>query len=289
MKRKWRILLTVAVVVALLLALLLARVGSVIRTAVNSVGPKVLGVPVTVEKVHVNVLRGVVRLKQLVIGNPEGFTTPHLFELEGLHVDLSMRALLRGQTHVTLISVEGPHVWYERRLTDSNIGKLQEILAARKPAGEEKPVERKKKEGGGVVIDRVVVKGGRIGLKLGVGGELPLPAIELKDIGKNEPDGVSLADAVQRIVTAILRSVTSVIAGAGELAVDGVKALGAGALEGGKLVGSGVTEGGKLVGQGVGAVGDQAGKAVKSVGGALKSVGGLLGGGKQDDGGKKEE
>jgi hypothetical protein len=200
-----------------------------------------------------------------------------------------MRALLRGQTHVTLISVEGPHVWYERKLTESNIGKLQEILEAQQGATEEKPAEKTEKKKGSVVIDRVVVRGGRIGVKLGVGGELPLPSIELKDIGKDDPDGVSLAEAVQRIVTAILRSVTGVIAGAGELAVDGVKALGTGALEGGKLIGGGVVEGGKLIGQGVGAAGDQAAKAAKAVGGALKSVGGLLGGGdKRDDGAKQE-
>ncbi len=284
MKRKWRILLTVGAVVVLLLVLLVASLGSVIRTAVNAAGPKMLGVPVSVEDIDVNPLRGVVRLKQLAIGNPEGFSTPHLFELEGLRVDLSMRELLRGKKRVTLVSVEGPHVWYERKLTESNIGKLLEILAAKQPPAEKKPEEEKdKKEGAGVVIDRVVVKDGRIGLKFGVGGELPLPSIVLKDIGKDDPDGVSPVEAVQRIVTAILRSVTSVIADAGDLAVGGVKALGTGALEGGKLVGSGVTEGGKLVGEGVGAVGDQAGKAAKAVGGALKSVGGLLGGGDKEE------
>ncbi|MDD5706452.1 MAG: AsmA family protein [Kiritimatiellae bacterium] len=272
MKRIARFLLWVVIVVLVLAAILLARLGPIIRTAVNQAGPKLLGVPVSVEAIDVNALRGVVNLKQLKIGNPEGFTTPHLFELEGLYVDINMRELLGGKTHVREIVVSGPHVWYERKLTDSNIGKLQDILAANKPAEEEKPTEEKPSKGKkqGVIIDRVLVKEGRIGIKMGVGGELPLPSIELKDIGKDDPGGVSLAEAVQRIVGEILGSVTKVIAGAGDLAIGGVKALG-----------SGVKDGGKLVGESVGAAGEQAGKAVKSVGGALKKgVGGLLGGDK---------
>ncbi len=311
MKRAGKIVLVVLAVLVILVGILLLRLGPTVKTAVNGLGPAMLGVPVSVEDVNINPLSGKMRLTKLAIGNPEGFSTPHLFRLESLDVDLKMREIMGGKIGIQSIVINGPHVWYERKLRDSNVGKLLEMLEAQ--AAEPEPDEEKsEKEAKPVVIDRLLVKEGHIGLKVGIGGELPLPSIELKDIGKDDPDGLSPVEAVRRVMTAILGSITKVVAAAGDLALDGAKAVGKGVVEGGKLVGDGLGAGGKLVGDGLGAggklvgdglgaggklvgegaeaVGEQAGKAVKAVGGALKGVGGLLGGGgKSEDAEVRDE
>jgi hypothetical protein len=277
-KRVLRTIVVILIVFLALAAVLAAFLGPIVRTAVNAAGPRVLGVPVSVAGVRVNPLTGKAALRRLVVGNPPGFSTPFLFALEELRVDVEMRELLGGRVHIREVVVEGPCVWYERKLKESNVGRLQELLSGgkEKEKAQTRPGKKTSGGGGGVVIDRVLVKEGRIGLKVGIGGELPLPAIELKDLGKSDPEGLTAAQAVQRIVGAILDAAGSVIAGAGDLAVKGAKAIG-----------SGVAEGGRLVGEGAEAAGKQAVKAAKAagdaLGGALKGVGGLLRGGKEED------
>ncbi len=55
--------------------------GHMIKTAVNHGGPALLGVPVKLEHAAFSPLAGKMRLRNLHIGNPEGFNTPALFEL----------------------------------------------------------------------------------------------------------------------------------------------------------------------------------------------------------------
>ena len=285
LKRVLRVVLLLVAVLVILVIVLMATLGPVVRTAVNSTGPKALGVPVSVEHVAIRPLRGIILLRNLTVGNPPGFSSPHLFKLAELRVDIATGSLLTDRIHVREVLVKGPEVWYERKLTTSNIGALEEILGAGKEAGAQ-PAEPEEgssdteasKPAKRVVIDRLRVQEGSVGLKVGVGGRLPMPAIELKDIGKDDPDGITFVEATQRVLTAVFQSIASVISAGGDLAIGGAKAVGSGVVEGGALIGKGVGVAGEAVGSAGQAVGSTVDSAGQAIGGTVESAGQAIGG-----------
>ena len=282
--------ITFAVLLVLLIILVVTAkfwLGATIKTAVNNLGPKYLGVPVEVESVSVSIIDGKVRLNTLTIGNPEGFeSTPYLFRLDGFSIDLSVKELLQGKTHIYDLIIDGPHVWYHKTLTSSNVSRLLEILEEKYPSGDNNGAEEKKEdenqkeeakvEDGGdaqpVVIDHLLVKKGTIGLKMGIGGEVPLLEIELKDVGK---DGAMMPwQIVKLLASSIVKGVLSAVANVGGAAIEAVGDVGGAAVDAGKAAVGAVGDAGKAA---VGAVGDAGKAAAGAVGSVAKGIGSLFG------------
>ena len=318
MKRVFKVVLGLFVVVLIAIVLILNSFGGkVIRQTVNTVGPAALGVPVTLEEAHFQLLRGHIRLKGLKVGNPDGFKTDSLFDLGELTVNINTRSLLSGLVHIREIAILDPKITYERGLTSSNLGDLMASLESEE-APAEAPVEEKKAEpepeeagGAKVVIDEISIKGAQLKVSLtvaqGFSAPLPLPPIILRDIGKDSA-GVSFMEVIRMVLRAILGSVTGVLSGSVELLGDGAKAVGQGAVavggaavDGAVAVGGAAVDGAKAVGQGAAVVGGAAvdgavavggaavggvkavGKGVGAVGGAVVGgIGGLFGGGDKD-------
>ena len=253
-----RILGIILAVIILLVVSAKLWLGATIKSAVNGLGPKVLGVPVEVASVSVDLLGGKVRMDTLTIGNPEGFeSTPYLFKLDGLSIDLAVGDILRGNTHIYDITVDGPHVWYHQRIPSSNVSKLLDILEEKYPSDGKKKDDKddSDKEAKPVVIDHLLIKEGTVGIKMGIGGEVPLLKIELNDIGK---DGAMMpVQVVKLLVTSIVKGVLSAVANLGGSAVDAV---------------------GNVGGAAVDAVGTAGKAAVGAVGSVAKGIGSLFGG-----------
>ncbi len=257
-----KILRGVGIFVAVLIVLIISAkfwLGATIKSAVNGLGPKVLGVPVEVESASVDIIGGKVRMGTLTIGNPEGFeSTPYLFKLDGLSIDLAVGDILRGNTHIYDITIDGPHVWYHQKIPSSNVSKLLDILEEKYPSDDKKKDEKKDdsdKEAKPVVIDHLLVKEGTVGIRMGIGGEVPLLKIELNDIGK---DGAMMpVQVVKLLVTSIVKGVLSAVANVGGAAVDAVGDAGKAA---------------------VGAVGSAGKAAASAVGSVAKGIGSLFGG-----------
>lgn len=231
--RLWRIAkwTGVALVTLLVLAWLsLVVFGShVIKSAINGVGPTVLGVPVSVKDVTFKPLRGLVRLQGLHVGNPKGFKTSALFDLKEVRVELEPVTLFRGPLHIKSIHVKEPVITYELALGRSNIGALLESLGGKDADKGKKPVSAGGK--GKVIVDELVIEGARVKLSAtilqGVAAPIPLPRITLRDIGK-EKGGASWFDATKSVLTAVGSAVGSAVVGIGGAVVDGVKAIGHG-------------------------------------------------------------
>ena len=296
MKKAFKVALTLFLVVLVAIVLILNFFGGrVIRHTVNVAGPLALGVPVTLEEADFRLLRGFVKLNGLKVGNPEGYKTDSLFEVDELLVDLDTRSLLGGVVHIRKIAIDGPRITYERGLTASNLSDLLEGLekgekTEEKPA--DKPEEKKvapAEEGGGVkvIIDEIDITGARLKVSLtvaqGLSAPIPLPPINLVDIGK-ETGGAGVMEIITRIIRAILGTVTNVITGSAKLlgdgavavggaAVDGVAAVGGAAVDGAAAVGGAAVDGAKAVGKGAAVVGGAAVDGVAAVGGA--AVGGV--------------
>lgn len=253
-------------VLVVVLSLVLWRIGSIIESSINTAIPIVLGVPASVESVDVSVLRGKVDIKDLEIGNPEGYDSPYMFHMDLLKLDIAMRDLFKKQVHINKIHIIGPHVWYHQKLTSNNISDFLKQL----PGGDKEDKPKKDKKGKDsepitVVIDHFLLDEGTLGVKAGVGLEMPLAKVELFDLGK---DGAFIPlQAVRILVSAVLDSIVHAVGSIGGAALDATGAVGDAAVKGVSVVGDAAVKGASAVG----------GAAVKGAGAVVKGIGSLFG------------
>lgn len=257
MKILKRIVLGLVLVLVVLLLAVNFFGGRIIRTGVNSAGPALLKVPVSLDGADLKLLRGTLALKGLAVGNPEGFKSPHLLTLGDLQVELEPRSLASGTIVIDKVYLNAPEITFEKSLTGSNISALLDKLGGEKKEGGETPKKEEPaaESAGGkkVVINDFIIENGKVHLALsalgGHGATLPLPTLHLKDIGK-EKGGASWPEVIGRVFTEIAHAVTGVVTGAGELVGEGAKAVGDTAVKGVSAAGEAVGDAGKALGQG---------------------------------------
>jgi len=265
--------------------------GPVIKNAVNKTAPIALGVPVSIGDVQLYPVRGIVKFTDLAIGNPEGFKTDNLFTMKELYFHFKVSSLFTQKIIVHEISVVGPEITYEATMSGSNVGALQKKLEGAEEKKSEEKAEASKsaeeKPGKKIIIEKFVLNEGRINLSvpgmMGTAMPIPLPSIEMKDIGKeNNQDGASRKEVRKTIFDAIFSSVISVATSSGKLVGEGAKKIGEGAA---LISGAAVDAVGDVGGAAVGA-----GKAVgKGVAGAVGSVVGIFGGSEEKEEAEKKE
>jgi len=293
---KWvrRILLVVVILVIAVIVAVSFYLGPIIKGAVEKVGPEIAKVPMELERARVSPLRGTAKLQGLVIGNPEGFKTPHSVKLAAFSMNMSIPSVFTDKILIREILIDGPDIVYEMSLSGSNIAKIQENAAGGKEAEprEEEPAEEKADEGGKKVqIDNLIIKNGKIrvssGVMLGKAVVIPLPTIHLKDIGK-EKEGASAAEVFSEVFGAVANGVVGAVTASGKLIGDGAKALGAAGMKGAEMgadaLGKGAEATAELAGKGAGAAvegvkatGDVAAKGAGAAVDGAKATGKLVG------------
>jgi len=280
MKKTGKIIAGVLIVLIVVTILIMNFfLNGIVKTAVETGGPKLMGVSTTLEDVDLRVLRGKFRLSNLIVGNPEGFKSDHMFKLGSLTVDIDNTSLFRDTIIIREIVIDAPNITYEIGLTGSNIGKLMDSM---QPDSGEQPNEEPPKEEEAdakpakkVIIESLVIKNGKVNIAAkmlgGHGAAIPLPTIHLTDIGKEEEEGASPATVVANVLHAVATAVIGTVSKSGQLVGDGTKAAAEATLKGVDIVGD-------LAGKGIGASVDAAGKAGSAVGkGASKVAEGITG------------
>jgi hypothetical protein len=267
-----------------------------------------MGVPIKVGSVHINPLGGLVQIKGVVVGNPEGFKTPSAIELDHLRVEIDVASLLSSTILVKEILIEGPRISYEVTPNGTNIGAIQKNVEKATagdgkeapPATTETPKESAKTDeeqpGKKVVIGLFSMKDGQVRASVSgpiqAGSTLPLPTIELRDIGKDK-GGTSLGAALKEIFGAFTKALGGAVGNLTQGAADVAKQL-TGVISGGLgSAAQGVGQAGEQAKESAGAAAEQvqqqaqqaqeaAKDMVKKTGEqakeALKGLGGLLGG-----------
>lgn len=132
----------VFVAIALIAAIVLsssATVGTIVKRAIESVDRTFIGVDITVGKAMLCLWRGHVRLRDIVVSNPDSrgqaFTSPYLAKVETVLLDIKMGALIcRQQFIIEKLVVNGVDVIFEKEpgsslvLGNSNINEVYEFV-----------------------------------------------------------------------------------------------------------------------------------------------------------------
>ena len=289
MKKALKIIVSLLVILVAIFFTLELFLDKAVLKGFNAGAPSLLGVDASLEDASISLIRGTATLKGLHIGNPEGYKTGGLLDLGSLHVKLNTASLFTDTIVVKEILVQGLELTYEKGLLNNNLNALIELLEggedddsaddAQKDEEKEKAKTDDDDSGKKVIIEKLSISGSKMNFSItGAaaitgGGSLPipLPPITLTDLGK-EKEGVTLVEAVQRVLGAIAGAVGTAITGSAELigktfgAVgDGLLTVGEGAVDASKAVGGAAVDAGK-------AVGGAAAGAGKAVGGAAAGV-----------------
>lgn len=265
MKGKKAVLIYIAVVIVVILAagyIIFDKMGEAwIKGATEKAASGILGVPLTIKDLDLEMLRGKVLIYGLVIQNPPRYANKTLLEAGEITMHLDTLSLLSDTMRIQLIKVDSATLTIEQKGRTNN---LKEILG-NIPKGEAGAESKGKK----LEVKRLEVTNTNVRVKL-----LPVPgkrdtiSLKLSPIvmenlgGPNFRMGMVTSKVVTAMATGVARQ------GAGLLPTDMIKGIGSSAAKISKsAAGSGA-------------------KALKGAGSAGK---GIIKGFKGGSGGKKGE
>jgi hypothetical protein len=222
--------------------------GSIVKTGMETVGPKIIQVSIKVDSVGLSALTGSAKIKGLVIGNPEGYKTPQAISVGLATVGVNPFSVFSDKIVVRSARVEATEITFEgnpfgknnlRRIMDN----IDAIAKSSGPAATNAPAQAAgNKSARKIEVDDFLITGAKVHVSLtGMGGKemtLPLPDIHLTDLGKGS-GGLTATDLTRRVLgaitTATLKTVASAVTGIGKGAENAGKDVG-------KAVGGGVNK-----------------------------------------------
>jgi uncharacterized protein involved in outer membrane biogenesis len=227
-----KLLLRIALVLVILVVLAIVAVGlsldSAIKKGVETLGPQMTKVDIQLAGVNLSLFSGSGSIKGLVIGNPEGYKTPHAISVGSTSVSVSPGSLLSDKIVIKSIRIEAPEITLEVGPGGSNLQKIQANLESTLGAGgnASPPATGERKPAKKLQVDEVVISGGKVTLGAALLGgkvtEAALPEINLKDLGAG-PDGITAAELGKRLLSVVMDRAIKV--GGDELAKAGKDAL----------------------------------------------------------------
>lgn len=231
-KKSWkkRILKILAVVGIVIVALLIVR-DLLVKQAVEHAGSFIVGTQVKLKSFHSSLL-GKVHIKELTVANPEGYNHPFAFELGEVEVDLNVASLFTDKIEVRKIYVSGVNVDYELKLGRSNLGEIQKNLERFAPKDDDSPDsknenpdkddEKAQKQAVIRIFQTTNCSLSFSNSTLGTTLKMPLPGLNLTDLG----DGKPIGETVNDLFGLIMASVTKAVSGVGGVITDAASSAG---------------------------------------------------------------
>jgi hypothetical protein len=203
----------VLLVVALIgIFVLLGNLDKIVKGAIEGVGSELLGVPLTVTAVELDVRGGRGQITGLNIGNPPGYKSPQAFKMDLIRLGISYDSIGKQPLVISELNIQNPVV--ELELKDDGSTNLQQLMnnmqqngaKADQKAAEQQPdtgaVE--KGEPARIAIKKLVIAG--VTVKVQAIDEpvetVTLPDIVLNDVGRQT--GLTPAEIGQLIVGEII-------------------------------------------------------------------------------------
>jgi uncharacterized protein involved in outer membrane biogenesis len=224
-------LLALVVVAVIVVGLFL---GKIVRLGINDLGPKITQTTFTVDTVDVSLLTGSAKVKNLVIGNPQGYKAPNAISVGLAAVSVSSMSVLSDKIVVKSVRVESPEITFEGNpLGANNLKKIQDNVNAaaanfQSPLSTNQPPKTAApaKPGAKLEVDDFLITGTKVHISTGV--TLPLPDIHLTDLGKG-PEGITAADLTKQVLSEVISgTIKAVVSDAANIGKDAGKAVGAG-------------------------------------------------------------
>ncbi len=210
-----RLVLICISVVILAIVLVHLFVGRALKFGVETAGRRAMGVPVTVKKASLSVLRGNVSFRNLDIANPPGYTEPDLMSMDQVNVSANIASLLGDPAAIKRIDLDGVTIVIEQKDLTNN---LQQVLnnladgqANDKKADKDADKDADETEAKNLRIDVLEIRNVKVQVKLlplpgrALGARLNLAPIRMTRLGTDSK--LSMAKLLGKIMFAIAEGI----------------------------------------------------------------------------------
>lgn len=192
---------------------------SLVKKAVESVGPTITKTDVRLASANLSPFSGSGNLRGFVIGNPEGFKGAFALKLGSIAVSIDKATMLKDPIVVNSVVIRSPELMLVGTLSGTNLQKLTKNIQS---YGGSSNKQEQKPSGNGskkFVVKEVVISGAKLHLAASaldqkVTQTISLPDIRLQNIG-TAGKGVSARDVAVQIINPLLN----------EAMKQGIKAL----------------------------------------------------------------
>jgi len=198
--------------------------GPIVKTGMETIGPKITQVSVKVDAVNLSLLTGSAEIKNLTVGNPEGYKAPQAIHIGSAAVGINPLSVFSDKIVIRSVRVEGPEITFEGNpFSGNNLNTiLKNVNAASKsggPATTNAAAKTAQKPPKKLEVDEVLITGAKVNFN---GATLPLPDIHLTNLGKGS-DGITPADLTRRVLDAITTATVKAVVGAASNVGKGVE------------------------------------------------------------------
>lgn len=197
------VLFTLVVLILAVPIVVMSRASTLIRSAVESYGPDLIGVSVSLGNVTFSLIDGEAGLERLVVGNPPGFKSDYAFSLKQMQIKLDPLSLFSDRIEIEELLIDQPDLIWEIRKGGSNFQALQKNLPV---SGADDDSESELL----VMIDHVYLNGTRVaveGLPINRDTSMTLPDLHIEDIGRDQ-GGVTFGTAMDEIFRVLMPVIT---------------------------------------------------------------------------------
>lgn len=210
-----KLLIAILIIVALGaggLYYLSSNANGLIRNAVVEYVPPMIGADVDLDSVELDAGNGTASLKNLIIHNPEGFSSEHVFKIDSMLVkmDPTIENLMSDVIRIREVRLDAPDMIYEIGRNGNNVSRIQEnVTKYVAELGLESSEESTKK----FIVDNVYINGTKVKISSdllgGRGAGVTLPDLHIADIGKRE-NGAIASDVLKQVFGVVNTSVSKV-------------------------------------------------------------------------------
>ncbi len=219
------------------LVILAAKLDTIVEHGVETIGPKLTGTSIALDKVAIGLLGGSGEVAGLVVGSPDGYQAEYTMKVARTHLSIQPSSLLSDKIVVDKIVVDGPEIILEGGLKENNLTAIQKNVTTAVGSGGATAPTAEEPAGAGqkLQVNHFELTGAKVHLRLSMlGGKnltITAPDIALKDLGTG-PDGITTGELVKRALDAMTADIlTAAAKSVGELGKDAANAVGAAATE----------------------------------------------------------
>lgn len=186
---------------------------SIVEAAIEKYGSEVTQTKVSVGGVKLALTEGDAAINGLTVGNPAGFSQPHIFSLGEISTRIDIDSLTSEPIVIKEIIIRAPQVFYEINAQGkANLNRIKQNITASSSKSVKSPKADERATAGEVKlhIRRVLIEGGQISAKIAALDNMEktakLPRIELKNIGSKQ-GGASGTEIAEKILSALVKQV----------------------------------------------------------------------------------
>ncbi len=195
------IVLALVLVVGIGMYFVVQNLDSIVKSAVETVGPQVTLTDVGLQEAKIELKNGRAELTGLSIANPEGFSKANLLQMDTVVLDIDPASLREKVYVIREIRIDGAKLLAEQKgMKDTNIQALLDNLKKTSSGAEASPAAEPEAESDvRLMVEKLTFVNGNVDLKTEQLGnyQMQLPTIDIANIGDKQtglaPDELATA------------------------------------------------------------------------------------------------